>query len=350
MFFLKNIFFFSFVYLSSYCFFIFPYQSLYYLYFGNVISFYLLLINFCITVIIIFYFRLSISFSFIKHFVNFGIGIGFIGFFILVLGLSINNIFTGNSQIIALVCLIIHFFLVLISITNGNTMYFKTLDIDTNEKIKNDINLVFLSDLHLGSNSTKHLKKIIKKINQLRYDLLLIGGDMIDSSKFNFEDLQLFRKINKPILFVSGNHEYYLENKTEKFASLKIYNIKFLNNISFKYKDLNVIGISDNLEINAKKNLTKQLLKRNLFNLVLVHKPCLWDVLDSKIDLMLSGHTHNGQIYPFNFIVKLKYKYIYGLYKKLNSKLYVSSGVGCWGPKMRLGSKNEIIYIKLKSK
>ena len=63
---------------------------------------------------------------------------------------------------------------------------------------------------------------------------------------------------------------------------------------------------------------------------------------------MLSGHTHNGQIFPFNFIVKLKFKYIYGLYKNNFSKLYVSSGSGCWGPRLRLGSSNEIVNIRLK--
>ena len=62
---------------------------------------------------------------------------------------------------------------------------------------------------------------------------------------------------------------------------------------------------------------------------------------------MLCGHTHNGQIFPFNFFVKLKYPNIYRLYEKLNSKLYVSSGAGCWGPKMRLGSQNEIVELIL---
>ena len=65
---------------------------------------------------------------------------------------------------------------------------------------------------------------------------------------------------------------------------------------------------------------------------------------------MLSGHTHNGQIFPFNFLVKLKYKYIYGMYHQKNSSLYVSSGVGCWGPKMRLGTQNEIVSVFIKKK
>ena len=62
---------------------------------------------------------------------------------------------------------------------------------------------------------------------------------------------------------------------------------------------------------------------------------------------MLSGHTHNGQIFPFNFLVKLKFKFIYGIYEYKKSKLYVSSGAGCWGPKLRIGSSNEIVNIHL---
>ncbi len=348
--FLRKFSFYFFIYLFSYCFFIFPYEALYYLYFGNIIGINSFLINFCITTIVISYFRSVIRLSFLRYLIHYGIGIGFIGFFILIFGLLINIIFTGNSEKIALICLNIHIFLIILSIKNGNTIYLKTLDIRTDKKIKTDINLIFLSDLHLGSNSKNHLKKIIKKIKQIKYDLLLIGGDMIDSSKFNLGNLKLFFEISKPIIFVSGNHEYYLNNFKEKLSSLKEYNINFLNNMSFKYKELNIIGISDDINLNTKENLTTKLLKRNFFNLVLVHKPCLWDFLPSSIDLMLSGHTHNGQIFPFNLIVKLKYKYIFGLYKKSNSKLYVSSGSGCWGPRMRLGSRNEIVYIKLRKK
>ena len=66
-----------------------------------------------------------------------------------------------------------------------------------------------------------------------------------------------------------------------------------------------------------------------------------------KIDLLLAGHTHKGQIFPFNLIVKLKFNEIYGIYKRIGSTLYVSSGSGCWGPKMRLGSQNEVVEIKI---
>ena len=62
---------------------------------------------------------------------------------------------------------------------------------------------------------------------------------------------------------------------------------------------------------------------------------------------MLSGHTHNGQIFPFNLLVKLQFPQIYGLYKEANNNLYVSSGVATWGPKIRIGSRNELIKFTI---
>ena len=109
-----------------------------------------------------------------------------------------------------------------------------------------------------------------------------------------------------------------------------------------------MIGIDDLETPINKVSYVNDLIKENFFNIVICHKPDIWDDLKNTIDLMLSGHTHNGQIFPFNLIVKLKFKYIYGLYKNNLSKLYVSSGSGCWGPRLRLGSSNEIVNIRLK--
>jgi hypothetical protein len=62
---------------------------------------------------------------------------------------------------------------------------------------------------------------------------------------------------------------------------------------------------------------------------------------------MLCGHTHNGQIFPFNFLVRLQFAQTYGHYGVPGAQLYVSSGAGCWGPGMRLGSRNEIIHLEI---
>ena len=188
---------------------------------------------------------------------------------------------------------------------------------------------------------------ILKKIKNIKYDFILIGGDLIDSSSFDLKNLNILKKINKDIYFVNGNHEYYLKDFKKKIDSLHKCNIKVLKNQSIIIEDINLIGVDDLQSIDSKINYVKSLRKENLFNLVLTHKPDVWDKIKDQNELMLSGHTHNGQIFPFNLIVKLKFKYIYGLYKMANSNLYVSSGAGCWGPKIRIGTSNEIINFKL---
>ena len=80
---------------------------------------------------------------------------------------------------------------------------------------------------------------------------------------------------------------------------------------------------------------------------MIVHKPSIWKKASFKANLTLSGHTHNGQIFPFNFIVKIQFPQIYGVYSHLKNYLYVSSGAATWGPKMRIGSNNEIILFEL---
>jgi len=275
-------------------------------------------------------------------------GIGFISFWIVNIVLLIDNfIYPTSPLVLGVICFFLIFIITVYSLINGRLINLKSIKI-LSSKVDEQIRLVFISDTHMGSNSKKHLEKILLKIKDLEFDFLLIGGDFIDSSSFDLDDLDILKNIKKPIFFVSGNHEYYIKDYEKKLNRLHNYDISFLDNESFKFKKINLIGISDNLTLENQKKIANNLIQENLFNLILVHKPNLWDHVFQKTDLMLSGHTHNGQIFPFNFFVKLQYKNIYGLYEKLKSKLYVSSGSGCWGPKMRLGTKNEIVDILIK--
>ena len=86
----------------------------------------------------------------------------------------------------------------------------------SSKKIHNKSEFIFISDVHLGTNSISHLKKILKKCKNLKYNFILIGGDLIDSSAFDLSNLSVLNQINKPIYFVTGNHEYYLKNYHEK--------------------------------------------------------------------------------------------------------------------------------------
>jgi predicted MPP superfamily phosphohydrolase len=271
-------------------------------------------------------------------------GVGFISFWIVNLCLLVGAVYSVPSRALGVICILSIISLTAYSLINGRLINLKRIKI-VSAKVDEETRLMFISDTHLGSNSKKHLEKILSRIKDLEFDLLLIGGDFIDSSSFNLDDLDILRTLKKPILFISGNHEYYIQGHEHKLKRLNDYNLKVLDNAPFKFKTLNIIGISDNLTLEIQKNIANCLIQGDLFNIILVHKPSLWGHVYEQTDLMLSGHTHNGQIFPFNFFVRLQFKNIYGLYEKLSSKLYVSSGSGCWGPKMRLGTKNEIVDI-----
>jgi predicted MPP superfamily phosphohydrolase len=217
----------------------------------------------------------------------------------------------------------------------------------SHSKIKKNLNFVFLSDIHIGSNSPKILKKIIPLINQYNPSFVLVGGDLIDSSSFKIQDLDEMKKIQAPIYFVTGNHEYYIEDSQKHLNDFKNQNIKILDNESVLVDQINIIGLSDNQKKEIKINKFEQLFDSDYFNLLLVHQPSIWNSLKEMANLTLSGHTHNGQIFPFNFIVKIQFPQIYGVYSHLKNYLYVSSGAATWGPKIRIGSKNEILNIEL---
>ena len=297
--------------------------------------------------ICLYYFRSKSTNKIIKFLVYEGIGVGTISFFI-ILPLIIISYF----KILIDFYLVVLFFafqipVIIYGYINSKKLKIKKLSIES-KLISKNIKFIFISDVHIGSNDPSSLKKLVSKINELDFNFLIIGGDLIDSSAFKIFDLYEFKKINKPIFFVTGNHEYYIQNYKKHLDDLYTVGIKTINNESIEINELNLIGLSDNISNESKIEYLEKLSKKSLFNLLIVHKPSIWKKVSYKANLMLSGHTHNGQIFPFNFIVKLQFPQNYGLYKNNDNYLYVSSGSATWGPKIRIGSNNEIIYIELK--
>ena len=335
------------LFILTYLFYIFPFEILSQYLLNETTSYEYSIINTVIFfILIVFYLRSHNTFKPLKIFVYEGLGIGFISFLIISISLLINSFSSISQKSIGVMSLIIIMAISIYGMLNARRVLLKKITIKSS-KINKNYNIIFISDVHLGTNTSRHLSKILNKIKTLEYDFLLIGGDLIDSSSFKLNDLNLFNKIKKDIYFVNGNHEYYLKGFKNKIEQLKKFKIKVLKNSSMQINEINLIGIDDLQSIDSKIKFVEKLNKKNLFNLVLSHKPDIWDNIKSKNDLMLSGHTHNGQIFPFNFLVKLKFKFIYGIYEYKKSKLYVSSGAGCWGPKLRIGSSNEIINIQL---
>lgn len=305
-----------------------------------------LLYSLFISILIIFYFRSKNTFPPLKFFIYEGMGIGFISFWIINISLIINYFRIIDKHTLGILALFLIIIMSLVGFLYGRLIFTKTIKITSN-KIKKQSNIIFISDVHLGTNTISHLQKILNKIQNLKYDFILIGGDLIDSSSFDLSKLSIFKQISKPIYFVTGNHEYYIKNHREKLNKLNQFGIIILNNENINVHDINIIGINDKQTSKEQVNKYIELKNEKQYNLLLVHKPSIWSQVRDKVDLMLSGHCHNGQIIPFNLFVKLQFKYIYGLYTHNNSNLYISSGSACWGPRLRLGTFNEIVLIKL---
>ena len=294
----------------------------------------------------LYYFRSKSSNKIVKFFVYEGMGIGTISLFIVIFILIVSSPLSINDTQKIFIFFIIFFPSIIYGFLNAKNVSVKQLKF-SHSKIKKNLSFVFLSDIHIGSNSPKILKKMIPLINQQNPRFVLIGGDLIDSSSFKIQDLDEMKKINAPIYFVTGNHEYYIEDSQKHLNDFKNQNIKILDNESVLVEQINIIGLSDNQKKENKINKFEQLFDSDYFNLLLVHQPSIWNSLKEKANLTLSGHTHNGQIFPFNFIVKIQFPQIYGVYSHLKNYLYVSSGAATWGPKIRIGSKNEILNIEL---
>ena len=124
--------------------------------------------------------------------------------------------------------------------------------------------------------------------------------------------------------------------------------MRVLRNEVARFRDLQIIGIDNPDRENRKDNeqIHTVAFDRNRPNVLLYHTPVgIEDARRAGVMVQLSGHTHNGQLYPFNLLVKLFYPYARGLYDLDGLLLYVTPGSGTWGPPMRLGSSNEITLI-----
>lgn len=332
--------------LFSYLIFVFPFETIA-LWLGRTTSYQETILSTALVYLVcLYYFRSKSSNKLIKFFVYEGMGIGTISLFIVIFILIISLLITISDTQKILIYFLTFFPSIIYGFINAKKVSVKQLKF-SHSKIKKNISFVFLSDIHIGSNRPKILKKIIPLINQQNPSFVLIGGDLIDSSSFKIQDLDEIKKIKAPIYFVTGNHEYYVEDSQKHLNDFKIQNIKVLDNQSVLEEQINIIGISDNQKKDNKINIFEKLYDSDYFNLLLVHQPSIWNSLKEKANLTLSGHTHNGQIFPFNLIVKIQFPQIYGVYNHLKNYLYVSSGAATWGPKIRIGSKNEILNIEL---
>ncbi len=233
---------------------------------------------------------------------------------------------------------------------NANLLKIKKIKLKSN-KIKKEQKLIQLTDIHIGSRSTKFLQKIVDKTNSLNPNYTLITGDLVDFNSIDYNQLKPLKDLKSKVYFVIGNHERYVDTN-RVIEILEKLNVKVLRNIEVIDKQIQFIGIDDADDKNQVENILKGIkIDKERYSILLYHRPQGYKFAsDCGIDLMLCGHTHKGQIFPFNFLVRIQFKIVSGLKKIKEMRLYVSPGTGTWGPTLRLGSRNEITLFELEKK
>lgn len=221
-----------------------------------------------------------------------------------------------------------------------------------------DFRLVQISDLHLGSSITvAFVRKMVERVNRLEPNVIVFTGDLFDGTeagmKSQIAELKKL-KAKEAILFCTGNHEYYWDYRklSRLLDDLKMV---WLNNSQYEIRRgeerMSFFGIPDSQAVGFGHegpdwDKLSLLFDHNEYRILLCHQPFMFDEAAQRgFDLQLSGHTHGGQFFPWNFLIRFFQKYVKGFYRKGDSLLYVNQGTAHWGPPDRLGTKCEITQL-----
>ncbi len=225
---------------------------------------------------------------------------------------------------------------------------------------RDSLHAVLISDIHLGTIvGNGRLERIISEIDRIGPEIIMIAGDLVD------EDLQpvlrqdighTLKKLDAPlgVYAVTGNHEY-IGGADDAVEYLEKHGIVFIRDSVLKIDgSFYLIGREDTdmFRFTGRKRQPLEELATltcEEYPVVLLdHQPVnLQKAARVGIDLQLSGHTHHGQLWPLNYITSAIYKVSRGYGKVANMQVYVTSGVGTWGPPVRTGSRPEIINMKI---
>ncbi len=234
------------------------------------------------------------------------------------------------------------------------------INIDKKAGKLSSLKIAVVSDIHLGTIINRgRLRKIVNKINSTEPDIILLPGDVVDEDigpviKQNAGEQLRTLKAKYGVYAITGNHEY-IGGAEAACNYLTEHGIIELRDRSVKIDDsFYLVGREDRASRGFAGIVRKPL--NELLNgidmampvILLDHQPVkLEEAEKNGIDLQLSGHTHHGQLWPFNFITKKIYEVSMGYKLKGKTHYYVSCGVGTWGPPVRTGNRPEIINLTI---
>jgi len=241
---------------------------------------------------------------------------------------------------------------------NAQRIVLKEYDVTIN-KVANvrGVRIAVISDVHLGTSiKEKQLADIVYMVNELSPDLVCITGDLFDhgttEGQVAFAHSEL-SKLNSRLgtYFVFGNHERYLSDLTTIAAGLRASGVKTLADevVLMEEDGFYLVGRKDH-SYTGRKNTDSLIaeLDKNKPIILLDHQPNdIYSAVGSGVSLQISGHTHSGQVFPFNVLVRLFNGLFYGYYRIGDYQAIVTSGAGVWRFPIRTSNKNEIALVNV---
>jgi len=246
-----------------------------------------------------------------------------------------------------------------------NATRLRTVDLDLHVPAKagavDALTVVAASDLHLGALvGPRRLENVVERMNALEPDVVLFAGDIVDETVTDEIEAKLggiMRRLRAPLgLFTClGNHESY-SGLERNVACLRSCGVTVLQDEAAEVggafilagrKDPSSLAVQEQ-RLSLGGILSKSGMRPDLPLVVLDHQPLrLEEAEQAGAALQISGHTHDGQMFPFDLINGLIYELNWGSLKKGGTRYYVTSGAGTWGPPVRIGSRAEIVRIRL---
>jgi len=251
---------------------------------------------------------------------------------------------------------------VLSGFINARTARIKVLSYIIPKKVNGvkSLRMVMVSDVHMGNLIAKRkTNRLVTKINELKPDIVVFAGDLVDEDlapviKNNLGEALTKIQSRLGVFAIPGNHEY-IGGAEDAIKYLSEHEIIMLRDTSvFLENSFYLVGRDDRDKIRftgkKRKEISELLygIDKSFPIILLDHQPFnLNKAADLGVDLQLSGHTHHGQVWPFNYITNAMYDVSWGTKKSGETQYYVSSGFGTWGPPIRIGNRPEIVLINL---
>ena len=309
-----------------------------------------------------------------NHYLGIMIYTGVVLILLYIINIIFKNSISNKIRVIeGFITFILVLFIIIYGNINSSIIHTTKYEVSINKKSNLDnLKIVMVADMHLGYNKgLKLIKDMVSKINKEKPDIVLIAGDIFDNDYDALdkpkEMIKELKKIKTKygVYSVYGNHDvkekvligFTFQDKKKKNSDTRMdqflekANIKLLKDDYILIDDIYIYGRPDLKKSNGRKSaleVTKD-LDKNKAIIVIDHQPKeLNELRVAGVDLDLSGHTHDGQLFPLGLLVKLVYQNSYGIKKIGNMISIVTSGVGLYGPNMRVLTKAEITSINVK--